>query len=83
LQDIEMSSTVAMCLIIVGAVMVLGPLVLSYLYHGDPPVHRDAGIGYSWACFLAGCATITTGIFSSLGVTSASGIPMASKTKTA
>ena len=78
-----MRSSVALCLIIVGAVMVLGPLVLSYLYHGEPPVHRDAGIGYSWACVLAGCATITTGIFSSLGVASAPDIPVASKTKTA
>jgi len=78
-----MRSSVAMCLIIVGAVMVLGPLVLSYLYHGEPPVHRAAGIGYSWACFLAGCATITTGIFSSLCVASASDNPVASKTKTA
>lgn len=78
-----MRSSVALCLIIVGAVMVLGPLVLSYLYHGEPPVHRDAGIGYSWACFLAGCATITTGIFLSLGVASAPDIPVASKTKTA
>jgi hypothetical protein len=75
-----MRSSVANCLIIV---MVLGPLVLSYLYHGEPPVHRDAGIGYSWACFLAGCATIITGILPSLGVASESNIPVASKTKTA
>jgi NADH:ubiquinone oxidoreductase subunit 6 (subunit J) len=78
-----MKSSITICLIIVGAVMVLGPLVLSYLYHGEPPVRRDAGIGYSWACFLAGCATITTCIFTSLGVTSESDIPVTSKTKTA
>lgn len=78
-----MKSSVTICLVIVGAIMVLGPLVLSYLYHGEPPVHRDAGIGYPWACFLVGFATITTGIFSSFGVASASDIPVTSKNKTA
>jgi|LakMenEpi03Aug12_release.lakeMendotaPanAssembly.Ray.scaffolds.fasta_scaffold2114745_2 hypothetical protein len=78
-----MKSTVAVSLIIAGVVMILAPLVLSYLYHGEPPVHRDAGIGYSWACFLAGVATITIGIYSSLGVASASDVQVAAKAKTA
>lgn len=78
-----MKSNVAISLIIAGAVMILAPLVLSYLYHGEPPVHRDAGIGYSWACFLAGVATIAIGIYSSLGVASASDVRVASKAKTA
>ena len=78
-----MKSNVAVSLIIAGVVMILAPLVLSYLYHGEPPVHRDAGIGYSWACFLAGVATIAIGIYSSLGVASASDVRVAAKAKTA
>ena len=78
-----MKSNVAVSLIIAGAVMILAPLILSYVYHGEPPVHRDAGIGYSWACFLAGCVTITIGICSSLGVASASDVRVAAKAKTA
>ncbi len=47
-----MKSSVVITLVFVGAAMILGPLVFSYLYHGEPPIHRDTGIGYSWACFL-------------------------------
>ncbi len=78
-----MKSNVAVSLIIAGAVMILAPLVLSYVYHGEPPVHRDAGIGYSWACFLAGVASIAIGIFSSLGVASKTEVRIAAKAKTA
>ena len=61
-----MKSSVAITLIFVGATMILGPLVFSYLYHGEPPIHSGSGIGYSWACFLAGCASLVTGIVASL-----------------
>ena len=61
-----MKSSVAITLILVGAAMILGPLVFSDLYHGEPPIHSGSGIGYSWACFLAGCASMAIGIVASL-----------------
>jgi hypothetical protein len=61
-----MKPSVAITLILVGAAMILGPLVFSYLYHGEPPIHSGSGIGYSWACFLAGCASMAIGIVASL-----------------
>lgn len=63
-----MKSSVAITLVLVGAAMILGPLVFSYLYRGEPPIHSGSGIGYSWACFLAGCAAMVTGIVASLKV---------------
>ena len=66
-----MKSSVAITLILVGAAMILGPLVFSYVYHGEPPIHRDSGIGCSWACLLAGCASMPIGIVVSLTVSAA------------
>jgi len=60
-----MRSTVVITLIFVGAAMILVPLVFSYVYHGEPPIHSGSGIGYSWACFLAGCASMAIGIVAS------------------
>ena len=66
-----MKSSVAITLMLVGAAMIPSPLVISYLYRGEPPIHQGSGIGYSWACFLAGCASMAVGIVASLKVSPA------------
>ena len=63
-----MKSSVAITVIIVGAVLILAPMLLSYANTGEPPenLFRVGGKFYPWCCMLSGITTIGIGIKLSL-----------------